>query len=212
VVCDVSGKNPNVMFELGMRLAFDKPTVIVKDDKTAYSFDTSPIEHVSYPRDLRFGSIVEFKEELKDKIEKTYRKSKDDPKYTTFLKHFGEFKVAKIESKEVSSDELILDEIRSIRRQIASMPLNEPSHPIRARTRTRKRPLGGPEFCVRNINEEEVNRIGEYLSEHPDVSIVRYMQRGPDHCHYETEIEDISSLDEIIAGMKAIAPDAKINT
>jgi hypothetical protein len=25
VVCDVSGKNPNVMFELGLRLAFDKP-------------------------------------------------------------------------------------------------------------------------------------------------------------------------------------------
>jgi hypothetical protein len=33
IVCDVSGKNPNVMFELGMRLAFDKPTVIVKDEK-----------------------------------------------------------------------------------------------------------------------------------------------------------------------------------
>ena len=46
VVCDVSGKNPNVMFELGLRLAFDKPTVIVKDDKTSYSFDTAPIEHL----------------------------------------------------------------------------------------------------------------------------------------------------------------------
>jgi len=34
VVCDVSGKNPNVMFELGLRLAFDKPTIIVKDDRT----------------------------------------------------------------------------------------------------------------------------------------------------------------------------------
>jgi hypothetical protein len=29
VVCDVSGKNPNVMFELGLRLAFDKPTIII---------------------------------------------------------------------------------------------------------------------------------------------------------------------------------------
>jgi hypothetical protein len=50
IVCDVSGKNPNVMFELGMRLAFDKPTLIVKDDKTDYSFDTGIIEHVPYPR------------------------------------------------------------------------------------------------------------------------------------------------------------------
>ena len=55
VVCDVSGKNPNVMFELGIRLAFDKPTIIIKDDKTSYSFDTSSIEHIEYPRDLRFA-------------------------------------------------------------------------------------------------------------------------------------------------------------
>src|ERR1041385_707121 len=59
VVCDVSGKNPNVMFELGLRLAFDKPTIIVKDDKTSYSFDTAVIEHLEYPRDLRYATIRE---------------------------------------------------------------------------------------------------------------------------------------------------------
>lgn len=59
VVCDVSCKNPNVMFELGMRLAFDKPTIIIIDDKTSYSFDTAIIEHLSYPRDLRYGKIGE---------------------------------------------------------------------------------------------------------------------------------------------------------
>ena len=34
VVCDVSGKNPNVMLELGMRLAFNLPVIIIKDDHT----------------------------------------------------------------------------------------------------------------------------------------------------------------------------------
>ncbi|TOQ35496.1 hypothetical protein CGG96_25060, partial [Vibrio parahaemolyticus] len=89
VVCDVSGKNPNVMFELGMRLAFDKPTIIVKDDETAYSFDTSSIEHIEYPRDLRFTDIVRFKTKLSEKIKNTIEKSTSDPSYTTFLKHFG---------------------------------------------------------------------------------------------------------------------------
>lgn len=92
VVVDVSAKNPNVMFELGMRLAFDRPTVIVKDDKTSYSFDTSPVEHLTYPRDLRFGQIVDFKEALAEKIRATCQRAKDDPQYTTFLKHFGTFK------------------------------------------------------------------------------------------------------------------------
>src|SRR5690606_35815500 len=93
VVCDVSGKNPNVMFELGMRLAFDKPTVIVKDDKTDYSFDTGIIEHVGYPRDLRFSKIVLFKDKLSEKVKATYQKSLSDPEHSTFLKSFGRFQV-----------------------------------------------------------------------------------------------------------------------
>lgn len=114
IVADVSGKNPNVMFELGIRLAFDKPTIIVKDDKTSYSFDTSSIEHLEYPRDLRFSKINEFKTKLTDKIAKTYQKSIDDVNYTTFLKHFGEFKVAKLEKKEVSGQEFMLEELKNI--------------------------------------------------------------------------------------------------
>jgi len=122
VVCDVSAKNPNVMFELGIRLAFDKPTIIVKDDKTSYSFDTSPIEHLTYPRDLRFSQIVDFKEQLATRIKATHHAATTDPHYTTFLKHFGTFAVAKLDSKEVSADELILSELRELRASIMARP------------------------------------------------------------------------------------------
>jgi hypothetical protein len=124
VVCDVSGKNPNVMFELGMRLAFDRPTIIVKDDQTSYSFDTSPIEHLEYPRDLRFKKIMDFKSKLTDKIMKTYEAASKDASYTTFLKHFGAFKVAKLDTKEVTSTEFIMDELRNLRNAV--MRLNKP--------------------------------------------------------------------------------------
>lgn len=118
VVCDVSGKNPNVMFELGLRLAFDKATIIVKDDKTSYSFDTSPIEHLEYPRDLRFGKIVAFKTELQDKLKATYAKGQNDPGYSTFLKSFGQFAVAKLDTTELSKDGFLLEEISELRRQV----------------------------------------------------------------------------------------------
>lgn len=121
VVCDVSGKNPNVMFELGIRLAFDKPTVIIKDEKTSYSFDTSGIEHLSYPRDLRFSNIIDFKNKLTQKISSSYQKSIDDPAYSTFLKHFGEFKVAKIDQKEVSGQEYIIDELKRLNNSIRKL-------------------------------------------------------------------------------------------
>lgn len=109
VVCDVSGKNPNVMFELGMRLAFDKPAIIVIDDKTDYSFDTSPIEHLSYPRDLRCNKILEFKEQLAKKIKATVEKAKSDSTYTTFLKNFGTFEIAHLEKKEGTINDLLLE-------------------------------------------------------------------------------------------------------
>ena len=115
VVCDVSAKNPNVMFELGLRLAFDKPTIIIKDDKTNYSFDTSPIEHLEYPRDLRFSKIRDFGDKLANRIISTHKKASDDIEYSTFLKHFGTFKVAKIETEEVTKEDIIMDEIRALK-------------------------------------------------------------------------------------------------
>lgn len=121
VVCDVSGKNSNVMFELGMRLAFDKPTVIIKDDKTDYSFDTSIIEHIPYPRDLRFGRITSFKEKLAEKIVGTYNAASRDPEHSTFLKHFGTFKTVTLNQAEATKDEVILDMLDDIRRDLSSM-------------------------------------------------------------------------------------------
>ena len=120
VVCDVSAKNPNVMFELGMRLAFDKPAIIIKDDKTNYSFDTSPIEHITYPRDLHYHTIQAFKTKLKDKVNATYTASLK-PEYTTFLKHFGQFVVANIDEKKVGKDEYLLSAVNELRREIHLM-------------------------------------------------------------------------------------------
>ena len=141
VVCDVSGKNPNVMFELGMRLAFDKPTIIVIDDKTDYSFDTSPIEHISYPRDLRYHSIIRFKDKLKEKICATVKKSQEDPNYTTFLKNFGEFEVAHIEKKKGSINDILLSRMDDISRQLSRIQSQKvspmmvfPSHDAKLRS------------------------------------------------------------------------------
>lgn len=118
VVCDVSGKNPNVMFELGIRLAFDKPTIIVKDDKTNFTFDTSIIEHIIYPRDLRYSNIIDFKEKLTNKIKSTYEIACRDKNYTTFLKHFGEFTSPKLDTKVVSKEDFIIEELKQLKREI----------------------------------------------------------------------------------------------
>jgi hypothetical protein len=101
VVCDVSCRNPNVMFELGIRLAFDKPTIIIKDELTPFSFDTGGIEHVPYRRDLRYSATRRFKRELIEKIQATVAEARKDPHYSTFLKHFRKIEAQKLEVKEL---------------------------------------------------------------------------------------------------------------
>jgi len=121
IVCDVSSKNPNVMLELGLRLAFDKPVIIIKDELTRYEFDTSPIEHLLYPSTLRFGEIGRFKEELTRKLTATYEKSLE-PDYTSFLKSFGRKIVAtKLDEIHVSSADYIIEQLQFLREDINSM-------------------------------------------------------------------------------------------
>lgn len=166
VVCDVSSKNPNVMFELGLRLAFDKPTIIIKDSQTDYSFDTSPIEHLGYPSDLRFNKIVEFKKTLATKIQGTYEKATKDKGYTTFLKHFGPFKVAKIETEEVSGQEYILDKLGEIGKAVNRLEANATNQRVPRNADVRMAPRLDVKYGG-NYRPSEVQKI---LSTLPDVS------------------------------------------
>lgn len=201
VVCDVSGKNPNVMFELGMRLAFDKPTIIVKDDKTSYSFDTSSIEHLEYPRDLRFSKVVEFKEKLSERITATHEKSTSDPSYTTFLKHFGEFTVAKIDKKEVSSQEFVLDELKGIRMALRKMEFRQHSGDVDGPRSRRNRMHGDIDLCLGGRSVAQVSRAFDMASAHPDVRAAQIDERGDDHRHLIVTVKpgsDIKALEEIL--------------
>ena len=209
VVCDVSGKNPNVMFELGMRLAFDKPTVIVKDDKTAYSFDTSAIEHLEYPRDLRFSRVVEFKQKLAEKIVATYSRATTDPQYTTFLKHFGEFKVAKLEKKEVSGQEFILEELRSIRSTMRRLEyLSGNGRPSEThRLRNPSRPDADINICLGKWSPDRIEEVVKRANEHPDVTNVRLWERGANHSHLLADIKPGANALEVES---VLAPRSKL--
>lgn len=200
VVCDVSGKNPNVMFELGLRLAFDKPTIIVKDDHTAYSFDTAAIEHLEYPRDLRFGKVVEFKKKLAAKLRATHEKSRNDPEFTTFLKHFGEFKVAKLEKKEVSGQEYIIDELKWLRRSISrlertNMPSRRPQ--VMDFELDQEYPDSDFNMCMDQSSESKVAELKARLRRRSDVRRLITEDRG-DHVHILFDVMPEADLEAIV--------------
>lgn len=106
IVCDVSGKNANVMFELGLRLASKLPVIIIKDELTGYSFDTSPIQHLGYQSGLPLFETQDFIEDLATKLQTTYEASQK-PGYTTFLDNFGTYKLASLPNESVGADEML---------------------------------------------------------------------------------------------------------
>ena len=168
------------MFELGMRLAFDKPTIIIKDSATAYSFDTSPIEHLEYPRDLRFSKIEDFQKQLAIKIRDTADKAANDKNYSTFLKHFGEFTIAKIDKKEISGQEYIIDELKSLRRLIESSRPN-----LSQRSQRFVEDSRIIDICLKGKSETTIKKILETVKRIPDVMAARIVERESDHKHLQ---------------------------
>lgn len=67
-LCDLSGKNPNVLYELGIRHAFDKPTVLIKDDNTGKIFDVANINTVDYKGNFLYENVVKARSDIKEAI------------------------------------------------------------------------------------------------------------------------------------------------
>jgi hypothetical protein len=117
VVVDVSGRNPNVFFELGVRMATQKPTVIVKDDTTSYPFDTGPNRFVEYPRDLRHPQMETFKSRLADALIATISHTAEK----SFIGQLGPFQIPKIEAKEISFNDAILSKLDVLERRMSML-------------------------------------------------------------------------------------------
>jgi hypothetical protein len=62
IICDLSGYNSNVFFELGWALRADKPFVLIKDDLTPYTFDLNQMHTFNYLHSLK---PVELRKEIK---------------------------------------------------------------------------------------------------------------------------------------------------
>lgn len=117
VICDVSSRNPNVMFELGMRLSFDKPVVIIKDRETPFSFDVGNIQHLEYPRSLNYIEILAFQKELKEKTLSTLEASTRSG-YSPFLSNYKIKQVSKIETEVVGREDYIISAVQELMREV----------------------------------------------------------------------------------------------
>lgn len=71
-LCDLSSRNPNVLFELGLRQAFDKPVALVREEGTLDIFDIAPLRYTPYRRARIYNEVLEDQESITHAIKDTY--------------------------------------------------------------------------------------------------------------------------------------------
>lgn len=76
-ICDLSTRNPNVLFELGIRQAFDKPVILIQEKGTPKIFDIAPLRYLEYGKALKYRDVLKTQNALKVRIEETMI-AKDD--------------------------------------------------------------------------------------------------------------------------------------
>ncbi len=114
-VCDISTLNPNVMFELGIRLSFSKPTVIIGDDATPLPFDTGLVRRFPYPRDLRYQKIQRFMSALKKAVASALEAAAKGDQSSSFMSALGPIKVPQLDTQEVTGIQFVMDELKEIK-------------------------------------------------------------------------------------------------
>lgn len=67
-VCDLSSRNPNVLFELGIRQAFDKPVVLIQESGTPKIFDITMLRIIEYSKDMKYRDVLNVQQSLSDAI------------------------------------------------------------------------------------------------------------------------------------------------
>ena len=117
-ICDLSTRNPNVLFELGIRQAFDKPVVLIQEKDTPPIFDISPLRYLEYCKELRYHDVLRTQEALKKSIIATAAAKGDAGNVNSIVKLLALNSPAVLPDVEQNKDSLTLDYMRSEMREL----------------------------------------------------------------------------------------------
>lgn len=116
-LCDISSKNPNVLYELGIRQAFDLPVTFIKDSITDRVFDIQGFRDIEYDEKMRVDNVQQNIEAIAETIINTFEMKEDD-EVNSLISLLG-IEPAKVVKKEISKEtELLLSRIDNLSNQM----------------------------------------------------------------------------------------------
>lgn len=112
-ICDLSSRNPNVLFELGIRQAFDRPVVLIQEIGTPKIFDIAPLRYLEYSKEMKYHDVLKSQSELKDSIQATVAADGEAGNVNSIVKLLALSQSAKIPELKGDKEGLALGVLRA---------------------------------------------------------------------------------------------------
>lgn len=118
-ICDLSTRNPNVLFELGLRQAFDKPTILVQEEGTPRIFDINLFRYVEYRNGLDYRDVLVDQKSIEDALVETKQAVADGKSVNSIIKLLSITNPASLQDASNFGDkeyfQILMSEIRGVK-------------------------------------------------------------------------------------------------
>jgi len=124
-ICDLSNRNPNVLFELGIRQAFDKPVVLVQECNNPKIFDISSINTLDYRKERIYHHVLEDQQKICNSIIDTYKVHTEGSSTNSIVRLLSLSSPATLKDiegiKNDPSIQFIMSEFRELKQEIRNL-------------------------------------------------------------------------------------------
>lgn len=104
-ICDLSSRNANVFYELGLRQAFNKKTILITDNRLPAPFDISAFRYVPYSHTLRVDTVDREIPGIVNMLRETENQPADD--VNSIIKLL-QIQPSKVESIDLNKEESVI--------------------------------------------------------------------------------------------------------
>jgi len=181
-ICDLSSRNPNVLFELGLRQAFDKPTVIVREVGTPQIFDINMFRYTEYRNSLDYREVLADQKAIQKVLEETKQAVAEGRSVNSIIKLLSITNSASLQDPSKFGDkeyfQILRSEIQGLKNTISNVAAS------------------------RGLNSNEQNIFSKFYAVKDDNSKRR-------HSYYQTDI--YISLDASYSQVQEFIEDIRLN-
>lgn len=128
-ICDLSTRNPNVLFELGLRQAFDKPTILIQEVGTPQIFDINLFRYTQYRNGLDYRDVLADQKAIQKVIEETKQAVAENKSVNSIIKLLSITNPATLQDSSNFGDkeyfQILMSEIKGIKNTISNVVANQ---------------------------------------------------------------------------------------